>query len=52
MMAKSLRGIPGQFWIDTPTPKELLEDSKVSTLNWLHQTYGVPTPISGDPIAR
>lgn len=52
MMAKSLKDIkPRTEWFDVPTPKDLLKNAQVDVLVFLHQNYGMPTPISGDPVA-
>lgn len=53
MMGKSLRDIlAAEKWVDEPVAKADFEDISVEQLDWMYREYGIPTPISGDPVAR
>lgn len=39
-------------FFSSPVPKELLGNGLVETAKWLHEYYGIPTPVSGDPLKK
>lgn len=52
-MAEYLRDIrTAPRLLDKPSPKELLGGVSIEALERLYFAVGIPTPISGDPIAR
>lgn len=38
--------------LSRPVPKELLGNALVSTAEWLYESQGIPTPVSGDPLNK
>ncbi len=54
MMGKSLRDIQpfkNHTFFDEPFPLEQTKNQSVSSIRYLFEKHGIPTPISGDPIA-
>lgn len=50
-MAKSLKDLlPEGKWFEQPVHLNTMSDALVETAQWLHEKYGFPTPISGDPL--
>ena len=52
-MAKSMKDVaPESKWFEQPVSLDTVPGALVETAQWLHDQYGIPTPISGDPFAR